>query len=311
VPTEAEVSDSVVVPGGASVIEPTGPRRDHRRIDIAGVGLLWPAAVLLLIFFLLPVGLAFYFGLTNLKLIGIGSNSYGFHPSVNLSAALHDPYLRQSIFLTAIFVIVGVIGADIIGLALAASIRGASKFVGGLVGSLALIAFILPEVTVGMTWYAFAAYGGTLSSFLHQPHSDYLISDAMIILVAANVWSVSGFAMLTFSAGLRGVPQDMIEAAQLDGVSPFQRARYLFLPALKPTLVITSLILTLLSIGDFTLVYLLTAGGPGDATMILPMYSYQEAFQFNNLAYGALVGDVTVILAAVVAVVFVRVSKVK
>lgn len=57
--------------------------------------------------------------------------------------------------------------------------------------------------------------------------------------------------------------------------------------------------------------YLLTAGGPGNATNILPMYSYQQAFQFNNLGYGALIGDVTVVLAALVAIGFIRASRVR
>jgi multiple sugar transport system permease protein len=133
----------------------------------------------------------------------------------------------------------------------------------------------------------------------------------MTMLIAANVWSLAGFAMLTCSAGLRNVPEDMIEAAAIDGVRPWQRAWHLYLPALRPTLVTTSLILTLLSLANFTLVYLLTGGGPGNATNILPMYSYQQAFQFNNLGYGAFIGDVTIVLAAGVAVLFVRASKVR
>ena len=289
---------------------PAGRRWDRRWAEWAGLGLLSPAVVVLLLF-LIPVGLAVYFGLTNLTLIGPGANSLAFDPHINLSRALHDSVLRTSIILTLVFVVAGVAGADVLGLALAVCIRRASTAMSAVVGAIALLAFMLPPVTVGMTWYAFASAGGTLSSLLHQPHSDYLTSNAMTILVAANVWSLAGFAMLTCSAALRNVPEDMIEAAQLDGVTPWQRARHLYLPSLKPTLVVTSLILTLLSLGNFTLVYLLTAGGPGNATNILPMYSYQQAFQFNNLGYGALIGDVTVLLAALVAVAFIRASRVR
>jgi multiple sugar transport system permease protein len=289
---------------------PAGRRWDRRRAEWAGIGLLSPAALLLLLF-MIPVGLAVYFGLTNLKLIGPGANSLVFSPGLNLSRAIHDGVLRESIFLTLVFVVAGVLGADVLGLALAVCIRRASTALSAVVGAIALLAFMLPPVTVGMTWYAFAASGGTLASLLHQPHADYLTSDAMTVLVAANVWSLAGFAMLTCSAALRGVPEDMIEAAELDGTTPWQRARHLYLPTIKPTLVVTSLILTLLSLGNFTLVYLLTAGGPGNATNILPMYSYQQAFQFNNLGYGALIGDVTVLLAAMVAVGFIRASKVR
>jgi multiple sugar transport system permease protein len=289
---------------------PAGRRWDRRRAEWAGVSLLSPAA-LLLVLFMIPVGLAVYFGLTNLKLIGPGANSLVFNPGLNLSRAIHDSVLRTSIVLTLVFVIAGVLGADVLGLALAVCIRRASKAISAVVGAIALLAFMLPPVTIAMTWYAFASNGGTLATVLHQRSADYLTNDAMAVLIAANVWSLAGFAMLTCSAALRGVPEDMIEAAELDGVTPWQRARHLYLPTIRPTLVVTSLILTLLSLGNFTLVYLLTAGGPGNATDILPMYSYQQAFQFNNLGYGALVGDVTVLLAAIVAVGFIHASRVR
>jgi multiple sugar transport system permease protein len=78
-----------------------------------------------------------------------------------------------------------------------------------------------------------------------------------------------------------------------------------------PTVVTTVLIEVLLSLGNFSLVYIMTQGGPGNATNILPVYSYQQAFSFQNLAYGALLGDVAVLLATVFAFAYVRVSRVK
>ena len=78
---------------------------------------------------------------------------------------------------------------------------------------------------------------------------------------------------------------------------------------LRPTIVTLVLLVTLLTLADFALVYIMTQGGPGTATDILPVYSYQQAFSFNNLAYGALIGDVMVIIATVLGFVYVRVRR--
>jgi multiple sugar transport system permease protein len=81
------------------------------------------------------------------------------------------------------------------------------------------------------------------------------------------------------------------------------------LPLLRPTIVVTVLLITLISLANFGLIYVMTQGGPGNATNILPLYSYQQAFQFNNLAYGALVGNALVLLCAIFGVIYVRASR--
>jgi multiple sugar transport system permease protein len=88
-----------------------------------------------------------------------------------------------------------------------------------------------------------------------------------------------------------------------------QRFFRITLPLLRPTLVTTILLMTLLALANFTVVYIMTAGGPGTSTMILPVYSYQQAFQYDNLGYGALIGDAMVILATVLSFVYVRLSR--
>ena len=83
----------------------------------------------------------------------------------------------------------------------------------------------------------------------------------------------------------------------------------LTLPIMQPTIVTNILLVTLLSLANFSLIYIMTAGGPGNATNILPIYSYQQAFEFNKLGYGALIGDVIVIIATIFAYLYVRVSR--
>ena len=77
---------------------------------------------------------------------------------------------------------------------------------------------------------------------------------------------------------------------------------------MRSSIVTTVLLVSLFSLANFSLLYTLTGGGPGNATAILPIYSYQEAFEFNRLAYGALLGDVVVVVGSVLAYIYVRFS---
>jgi multiple sugar transport system permease protein len=88
-----------------------------------------------------------------------------------------------------------------------------------------------------------------------------------------------------------------------------QRFMRITLPLLKPTIVTTVLLTSLMSLANFTIIYLMTGGGPGNDTMILPVYSYQQGFFFNDLAYGALIGNITVLIATIFSALFVYFSR--
>jgi multiple sugar transport system permease protein len=114
--------------------------------------------------------------------------------------------------------------------------------------------------------------------------------------------------MLVLAGGLRGVPDEVLEAAALEGASVWRTFRSVTLPLMRTSIVTTILLVSLLSLANFSLLYSITEGGPGNATNILPVYSYQEAFTFNRLAYGALIGDVMVVVGSVLAYIYVKMS---
>jgi ABC-type sugar transport system permease subunit len=109
-------------------------------------------------------------------------------------------------------------------------------------------------------------------------------------------------------AALRNIPSEAIEAAVVENASPWQRFRLIVLPLMRPTIIAVVLLVALLSLANFSLIYIMTQGGPGTATNILPLYSYEQAFTFNNLAYGALIGNVMVIIASIFGVLYVRIA---
>ncbi len=271
--------------------------------------LLLPTAVLLLALFVWPVLFAFYLGLTNIALMGPTAVHFRFTGMFNVHRLMRDTLFWHSLQLTAIFVAASaIVGVTVVGMALAVMMQHAVAWLRATVGAVVVVAWMLPPLTAALIWYAFSTPGGTLS-LLAGSHSDVLYNFPMTVVCLANIWATAGFSMLVLSAGLRGVPTEVLEAGRMEGASRWRVFCSLTLPIMKPTIVTNILLVTLLSLANFSLIYIMTAGGPGNATNILPIYSYQQALVFGKLGYGALIGDVVVIISTIFAYLYVRVSR--
>jgi multiple sugar transport system permease protein len=289
---------------------PEGKRLDKRRFEWGSSFLLLPAGILIAAVFVYAVIYSFYIGLTNLSLLGPTAVAYNFTGTANLNRLVNDPFFLHSLWITFIFVFgSGVVGATVIGLALAVLMQKALAPIRLITGAVAMIAFMLPPVTIAIVWYAASVPGGTFARIFGNPHSDPLFSAPLFFVSAANTWSLAGLAMLMFVAALRNIPRDITEAATIERVGAVRRFFTITLPLLKPTIVTSALLMTLLSLGNFTIVWLMTGGGPGTATTILPVYSYQQGFQFNHLGYGALLGNVMLIITAIFGVAYVIMAR--
>ena len=267
---------------------------------------LSPAAFLLFALFLGPVGYALYLGLTNLQLIGPHATDFWFTGTTNLVTMVRDHEFYHSLWVTTVFVVgSGAIGSTVCGLALALLMQSGSAILRPIVGSLAMLAAILPPVTVAVLWHASTAEGGVYPFLLGLPHSDLLYAHPMAVVSAANIWWLSGLSMLMFAAAVRNISHEMLEAARLERATSWQRLIRIILPSIQPTIITSALLMCLLSFGNFTLVFLMTGGGPAYATNILPLYSYVQGFNYHRLGYGALLGNVIVLLSAALGIFFV------
>ncbi len=290
---------------------PLGSRSDIVRFQWGSLILLAPAIVLLIGLFIVPVVYSFYLGFTNLMLTGPTSTSYQFTGLANVSRLIHDPTFYLSLRVTAYFVFGSVLGVVVVAMILAVALQTASRSVRLCVGSIAIITWMMPALSAGLAWYAATAAGGVLSGILGLPNEDFLAASPVLVITLANIWSITGLVMLIFSAALRNVPKEALEAAAIESAGPLRIFTRISLPVVWPTVVTSVLIVMLLSVGNFSLVYIMTQGGPGNATNILTVYSYQQAFSFQYLGYGALIGDALVVVASIVAVLYVRVSRVR
>lgn len=289
-----------------AAVAPAGIR-ERQRLRASTLAWLTPASALLIGLFLVPIGYAIYLGFTNLELLGPTAQNYSFTGLANVRRMIHDPVFWSSVKLTLIFVVgSGIIAQTILGLALALLGQRAHVTVRASVGSVVVLAWVLPEIAVAFIWYAFSQAGGTLSVLTGHSNSDLLSTAPLLIVSVANTWRGTAFSMLVLSAGLRNVPQEADEAAQLEGASYWKRLLRVTLPIMRPTLMINMLLITLGTISDFTLIFAMTQGGPGNQTAILPVYMYIEAFQFNALGYGTTIALALMLIGALLSVFYIR-----
>ena len=283
-------------------------RQDKERFQWSSLALMTPAFGLLIILFLIPMGYAVYLGFTNLTLVGPTSVQWGYTGLQNLSRLRQDTTFWSSLWVTAGFVGGSIVGVVVIGYVLASLLMRARTWMRVVVGGVVVVSWMMPAVTAGMTWYATTIQGGALGTLTGLHNTNFLDNWPLVVVTIANIWSMTGFSMLVMGAALRNIPSDAIEAAMVENASSWQRFRKIVLPLMRPTMIAVVLLTALLSLANFSLIYIMTQGGPGNSTNILPLYSYQQAFSYNNLAYGALIGNVMVLIATVFGVLYVRVA---
>ncbi len=205
-----------------------------------------------------------------------------------------------------------IIGQNVLGLMLAVLMRSGSKALGTTVGTLVVIAWVMPEVVAAFALYAFFSSDGTLNAILQAiglTRVDWLIQFPMLAVILANVWRGTAFSMQVYGAALGDVPAEVHEAAQLDGANSVQRFFLITLPMIRRSISTNLMLITLQTLGTFGLIWIMTRGGPGTSSTTLPVLAYQEAFQFSQVGYGTAIATVTIALGAVFAVFYIKILK--
>ena len=263
----------------------------------------------MVIFFIIPVVDALYLSLTDGQFQGEHSRVFDFVGLANYQHMVHDMFLGNSLVQTAIYVgASAIIGQTLLGFILALLSEQAWRWLRLSVGSIIMTAWVAPQIVQGVIWSSFSTSGGTLDMILgsSQSTTNWLVSTPMLIICLANLWRSVALSMLLFGAGLRNISHEVKEAAQLDGASYWQRLLFVILPIIKPTIVTNFILVTLANLSDFTLIYVLTQGGPGNATQTLPLYIYEQAFTYYDLSYGTALAVLLIAIGAVASLIYVR-----
>ena len=269
---------------------------------------LIPAFILLGIFFILPAVWAVYISFTNMALTGPTALHWNFVGLNNFHQIALDSNFWTSLYVTLFFLFGSVVGQFVIGLLLAIYLKGKSAFVRLSIEALAIIAWIMPEVVGGFSWISFLIYPGGLANILLNPlhlSQSWLFLHPLFSVTLANVWHGTAFSMLMFIAALDGIPKEVIESARIDGASSFRIFFNITLPLINTSILTDLILITLFTMGEFTLVFTMTGGGPGMATNLLSIYAYRQAFSFYNISYGSAISLVMLFMGMIISLFYV------
>ncbi|MDQ0119059.1 multiple sugar transport system permease protein [Pseudarthrobacter defluvii] len=282
----------------------------HRTRQVLRYLPVLPSVVLLLVFLAGPVLWAFHASLTNAGLTGRHARNPEWVGLDNYQRLLQDPVLPLSLALTVLFVAgSAILGQNVLGLALAVLMRRARPVVSATVGTAVVAAWVLPEIVAAFAAYAFFSRDGTLNQLLGRlgvPETDWLYTVPMAAVILANVWRGTAFSMLVYRSALSGVPGELTEAAQMDGAGAWQRLAFITLPVIRGSIATNLMLVTLQTLAVFTLIWVMTAGGPANGSTTLPVMAYQEAFKFGDIGYGTAVATVLILIGAVFGAAYLR-----
>src|SRR2546426_1861582 len=262
---------------------------DHRM----GYLFVTPIALFVLSLVAYPFGYALYLSLTH-KLVGLPPVFVGFENYIRLSA---DGFFQRAVVNSAIFTF-GSVGFKLVlgvvmALVLTSNIRWRSFWTGVL-----LIPWVAPTVVSALNFlWIYDGSLGVLNYLLVRvfrilPQGVGWVSEAgtaMASVIFVNIWRGFPFFGISFLAGMKAIPGELYEAASVDGANALQRFCYVTLPSLRNIMIIVVLLSTIWTFNDFGIVYILTKGGPGGATMVLPVFTYEMAFGAQRL------GDATAV----------------
>jgi multiple sugar transport system permease protein len=272
-----------------------------------------PAVVLLLLFLAGPIAYCAYIAFTDLQLTGQAHSSFvGFD---NFRAAFKDDAFLNAAWLTLVFTLLSsLVGQNTLGLALASLMQRASKPVRTLVGGIVITAWVLPEVVAGFLLYAFFRREGTLNAildWLHLPSQNWMFTLPILAVSFANVWRGTAFSMLIYSAALAEIPQDITEAAEVDGASGPRRLWHITLPMIRRSIGTNLMLNTLSTLSVFGLIWAMTRGGPGNRSQTLPVFMYDQAFVNSLIGYGTAVALLLLLVGSLFSIVYLRLMKVE
>ncbi len=131
----------------------------------------------------------------------------------------------------------------------------------------------------------------------------------MAMIIIANIWRGTAFSMLLYASGLESIPDELLEAASIDGAGVWGRLREITLPLLRGTIATDLLLITLSTLSDFTLVFVLT-GGSNLNTELMTIYQYRQAFQFYQIGYGSAIALLIIVVGAILSLLYIRILRV-
>jgi multiple sugar transport system permease protein len=302
---------------GASGTDTLSLRRRHRRRSrLTALAFVTPLLAYLAAFYVYPLYRNLDLSLRDYTVRSFVAGDAPFSGWDNFQKVLDDPTFGPAMRHTMIFTFVSIAFQYVLGLALAVFFNRHFRLAPTL-RALFLIPWLLPLIVSASTWsWMFNSESGVVNYFLHFVGVDpvgWLTSPdwALTSVIVANIWIGIPFNLVILYSGLQNIPAELYEAASLDGASTWQQFRRITFPLLRPVSAITLLLGLVYTLKVFDLIWIMTKGGPGDASSTLATWSYQLGFGtlLPKFGPGAAVGNILILIALVFGLLYIRVQR--
>jgi raffinose/stachyose/melibiose transport system permease protein len=282
-------------------------RRQQARYAVLFVA---PAMLIYLVFMIYPFLNTIYLSFTNWDGITPSKDFVGLS---NYVRVFGEEAALKAFVNNIIWVVLGTVAPVVLGLFEALLVwsgaRGSLLF-----RTLFFLPFVLPLVVVGIVWqWIYHPLFGIVNTVLDSFGLDWLsrgwLADphtALYAVLIAAIWGQTGFCFLILHASLQNVDMSTVEAAMIDGANWFQRARSIVIPQIAPQITMVTAVTLIGGFAVFDIIYVMTGGGPGNASQVLATYTVKVAFQQNEAGYGSSLAMLITVLSLVAAVAFVR-----
>lgn len=246
-----------------------------------------PALIIVAVLLIYPIFSSLYYSMTTKHLI---KQTYDFVGFANYQSVLTDPAFFKAFITSIAWTVCSLLGQIFIGFTSALAINRV-KFGKGVYRTLLIIPWAFPSIVIALSWkWILNGVSGFLPNLLVQlgicsELPQFLSDNALVFLtlIFINVWFGAPMIMVNVLSALQTIPQDQYEAAQIDGASKFQQFAYITLPHIKVVVGLLVVLRTIWVFNNFDLIYLLTGGGPANATTTLPIYAYKMGWGLKML----------------------------
>ena len=261
-----------------------------------------PSVLIILLIILFPITFALISSFFDYTLINKSFNS--FIGLKNYQNSINNERLFNSISVTFIFVILVVLFEFLLGFFIALLLNSVERFK-SVYYFILLLPLLINPIVVGLIWRMFlhpqlGILNYLLSLIAIEPVN--WLGDpkmAFITIIFVDIWHQVSFMIILLLAGLSAIPKEPYEAARSDGANMFQCFYHITLPYMRPVIIITILIRLIFAIKTYDLIYIMTKGGPGDATDLISYYIYRSAFISLNLGEAAAMSTILLIIIVI------------
>ncbi len=264
------------------------PLRREGRERLTAALFLAPDVIGLAVFVVLPILAALAISFTNWNALG----SPAWVGAANYQRLLADPVFWSSLRVTALYTVIYVPLVFVVSLGLA--VLANQRLPGiGVFRTIFFVPVVLSLVVTGLMWrFIFDEQVGLLNyglSLVHLPPRAWLgdVNLALPAIITVSVWINMGYYMTIFLAGLQDIPREFYEAARMDGAGGWHAFTRITLPLLRPTSLFVLVVTLIGSFQVFDQIWVMTKGGPADATQVTVIYIYKQAFQYLSLGYAS------------------------